>query len=157
MEFDDNSVFFDDEFLDPTLAMFPLDDAGEDELINCQSCNHLRASVSLALSAQEELVMGKYVPRSQMAFVAEDRGRNLLSEMIFSFKDAHARLVRARSLLCFQCAKKDAELRAQAFTGVEGDGVLLDMVEREAFGRAAWSRYYQLMNPFNDESGDDNA
>jgi hypothetical protein len=157
MIFDNDPVFFDDEFLDPTLEMYPLDDAGEDELVSCQSCNHLRASVSLALSAQEELVMGKYVPRSQMAFVAAERGQTLLSEMIFAFKDAHSRLVRARSLLCFECAKKDAQLRAQAFTGVEGSGVLLDMVEREAFGRAAWSRYYELMNPFNNESGDDDA
>jgi hypothetical protein len=66
-------------------------------------------------------------------------------------------LVRARSLLCFECAKADARVRSQAFTGVESEGVLLDMVEREAFGRAAWSRYFELMNPFNEESGDDHA
>lgn len=141
-------------FVENDFPEFP--DTGYEEMISCSKCSHIRATVSIALSALEELVIGKYVPRAQLSFFAE--GRSVLSEMILSFKDAHSRIVQSSSLLCFDCAREDAMRRASKFTGIErsainAGGYGLSMAERETFSRSAWNNYYQLMNPLNE--GDD--
>jgi len=141
-------------FIETDFPEFP--DTNFEEMVVCSKCSHIRASVSLALSALEELVIGKYVPRAQLSFFGD--GRSVLSEMILSFKAAHSRIVQSNSLLCFDCAKEDALRRASKFTGIERSGIEaggygLSMAERETFSRSAWNNYYQLMNPLNE--GDD--
>lgn len=153
----------DEDLVPPELYEFPsMDfpvgpDTGFDEMLVCSKCSHLRASVSLAMSAMEELVIGKYVPRSQLSFFGD--GKSVLSDMILSFKDAHQRIVQAKSLLCFECAREDALRRASHFTGIERQAVDagaygLDMAEREVFAQSAWANYYSLMNPLAGEESD---
>lgn len=151
----------DEDLVPPDLYEFPDMDFPENpetgflEMQSCSKCSHLRASVSLAMSALEELVIGKYVPRAQLSFFGD--GKSVLSDMILSFKDAHKRIAQAQSLLCFDCAREDALRRASHFTGIERQAIDagaygLEMAEREVFAQQAWANYYSLMNPFNDES-----
>lgn len=154
---------YDDEIWDDAPPLmehdFPIDpDTSFDEMVVCSKCSHLRASVSLALSALEELVIGKYVPRAQLSFFED--GKSVLSEMILSFKDAHMRIVQAKSLLCFECAREDALRRASKFTGIErqaidAGGYGLEQSERQRFADSAWANYYDLMNPLGGEDDSD--
>lgn len=158
-----NEFMNDEDLVPPELYEFPDMDfppspeTGFEEMQACAKCSHLRASVSIALSAMEELVIGKYVPRAQLSFFGD--GKSVLSDMVLSFKDAHQRIVQASSLLCFECAREDALKRAAHFTGIERQAIDagafgLEMAEREMFAQHAWANYYSLMNPFNEESGE---
>lgn len=151
-----NEVIDDWDIPSYTGSDFPeFPDTSFEEMTTCSACSHLRASVSLAMSALEELVIGKYVPRAQLSFFGD--GKSVLSEMILSFKDAHQRIVQAKSLMCFECARADALARASKFTGIErqaidAGGYGLEQAERERFAEHAWANYYSLMNPLGSDS-----